>query len=86
MTGGNSPRRKGYSAEREVVTIARNAGRVAIRTPTSKYPDVRLDNRPVSVKRRKNGMEWAYTELQRHDYVLFRSDNHGWLKIMPWNP
>ena len=86
MTGGNSPRIKGYSAEREAVNIAKAAGHEAKRTPTSKYPDLWLDNRPVSIKRRKNGLAWAYKELETHDYVLFRSDNHQWLKIKKWIP
>jgi len=84
--GGNPPRNKGYSYEREVVNIAKDAGHKAQRTPTSKYPDVRIDNEPVSCKRRKNGMEWAYKELETHSYVLFRADNKPSLKIKLWKP
>jgi len=88
-TGGNSPRRKGYAAEREACNIAKAAGCEAKRTPTSKYPDLTINGRPVSVKRRKNGLEWAYKELddpQPHDYVLFRADGKPWLQIKLWRP
>ena len=84
---GRSPRRKGFEAEREVCRIANSWYLEAKRTIASQYPDVTIEGRPVSVKRRKNGMEWAYKELDEpnpHDYVLFRSDRHGWLKISKW--
>lgn len=84
--GGNSPRRKGHGAEREVCKIARDYAYKAERTPGSKYPDVRLNDRPVSVKRRKSGLEWIYTELETHDYVLYRIDNKRWLKFSYWQP
>jgi hypothetical protein len=89
MTGGNSPRIKGYDAEREIVTIAREAGCEAKRTPTSKYPDLQINGRPVSAKRRKSGLEWIYKELeapQPHDYILYRTDRKYWLKISKWKP
>jgi hypothetical protein len=84
MTGGNSPRRKGYNAEREVVNICKAHGIEARRTPSSKYPDCWIDDKPVSVKRRKNGLKWAYEELQKHDYILFRADTNKWLRISYW--
>jgi hypothetical protein len=49
--------------------------------PDLKYGE---DARPVSVKRRKNGLAWAYKELETHDFVLFRADRQPWLKIKKW--
>jgi len=81
---GKSQRTKGYSAEREVVNIAKEWGCNAKRSPCSIYPDVVIDGKKVSVKRRKNGMLWAYDELKKHDYILFRADHEKWLKISFW--
>jgi len=89
MSGGKSPRTKGFDFEREVVNIAKAAGIDAVRSVASVYPDVKLNNRPVSCKRRKNGLEWAYKELESpepHDYVLFRADRKRILKISYWKP
>ena len=85
MTGGNSPRRKGYQFERDAVNHCKAHGIPAKRTPTSKYPDLWINSRPVECKRRKNGMEWAYQALERgHDYILFKADRHKILKISYW--
>lgn len=82
--GGNPPRRKGYQAERDCVNILKAHGIEAKRTPTSKYPDLWVNGRPVSIKRRKTMLKWAYTELENHDYVLCRADGEKWLKISYW--
>jgi len=84
---GKSPRRKGYGAERECVNICKAHGIEAKRTPTSKYPDLWINHRPVEIKRRKTGMKMFYDALDGpngHDYVLFRADNRRWLKISYW--
>ena len=89
MSGGKSPRAKGFSFEREVVNIAKDAGIDAVRSVASVYPDVKLNGRAVSCKRRKNGLEWAYKELESpepHDFVLFRADRKPILKISYWKP
>jgi hypothetical protein len=81
---GRSERRKGIDAEREVVNIARVYMLDARRSILSRSPDVIIAGRTVSVKRRRRGMEWVYTELKKHDYILFRADNRPWLKIQIW--
>lgn len=86
MTGGNPPRIKGYNFERECKNIAIGAGHEAQRTPTSKYPDLRIDNQPVSCKRRKNGYAWIYKELADHDFILCRDDGKKIVKIQYWKP
>ena len=86
---GKSARTKGFSAEREIVNICKSYGIPCKRSVASVYPDLVMNGRPVSVKRRKNGMKWAYDELnepQPHDFVLFRSDRQKWLKISYWKP
>ena len=84
--GGNSPRIKGYSFEREVVNIARDHMHEAKRTPTSKKPDVVIDGHPVSCKRRANGFGWIYKELEEHDYILCRDDRNYIIQIQRWKP
>jgi len=87
--GGKSPRDKGFNFEREVVNIAKDAGVDAVRSVASVYPDVKLNNRPVSCKRRKTGLAWVYKELESpepHDFVLFRADRKPILKISYWKP
>lgn len=87
--GGKSPRTKGFDFEREVVRIAKAAGIDAVRSVASVYPDVKLNNRPVSCKRRKTGLEMFYKELESpepHDFVLFRADRKPILKISYWKP
>jgi len=87
MKGGKSARTKGFSAEREIVNLAKAASCEAKRTPCSLPPDIVINGRPVSAKRRANGMAWAYKELDAgHDYLLFRADNRKWLKISYWKP
>jgi len=81
---GKSQRRKGHNAEREVVRLAEGQGLIARRSWASQKPDVVIQGKPVSVKRRRNGMRWAYEELKDHDYVLFRADGKPWLKISKW--
>ena len=86
-SGGKSPRNKGFSAEREIVNIAKAAGCEAKRTPCSLPPDIVINGRQISAKRRANGMEWAYKELDSgHDSVLFRADHKKWLEIRYWIP
>jgi len=87
--GGKSPRTKGFDFEREVVNIAKAAGIDAKRSVASVYPDVKLNGRAVSCKRRKTGLEWAYRELEEpepHEFVLFRADRKPILKISYWKP
>jgi len=83
---GRRSRNKGMNAEREVVNIAKEAGHEAKRSTCSFGVDIVIDSQDVSVKRRANGMDWAYRELETHDYVLFRADNKQWLKIKIWKP
>ena len=83
-SGGKSPRTKGYTFERSCVNIAKAAGHEAKRTPCSRYPDLWIDNRPVSCKRRKVSFGWIYKELEKHDYILCRDDNQYILKIKRW--
>ena len=88
MKGGKSPRTKGFSAEREIVNICKSHGIPCERSVASVYPDLKwgIEKRPVSVKRRANGLKWAYEELENHDFVLFRADRQPWLKISKWKP
>ena len=87
---GKSQRDKGYRGEHEVVLLCQEAGipvkRNFMSGMFSGSVDVEINYRPVSVKRRANGMDWAYKELQKTDYVLFRADNKKWLKIEEWKP
>jgi len=86
MVGGNPPRQKGYSFEREVVNICKDSGIPATRTPMSKYPDVWINGRPVSCKRRKAIPKWIERELEKHDYILLRGDRGKIVRIGYWNP
>jgi hypothetical protein len=85
---GRKSRDKGYRAEHEIDTICKSNGIPCKRNFMSgmfdKGVDLEINCRSVSVKRRANGMEWAYKELERNDYVLFRADNKPWLKIERW--
>jgi hypothetical protein len=88
---GKSQRDKGYRGEHEAQQIAEAAGLSVKRNFMSGMyveggADLEINFRPVSVKRRKNGMDMFYKELQKCDYVLFRADNKGWLKIERWKP
>lgn len=84
--GGKSPRRKGHDFEREVVREAIAYGHEAQRTPDSKYPDLRINGRLVSCKRRKAGFGWMYKELEKHDYILCRDNGKAIIKISFWKP
>lgn len=83
---GKKSRDKGFNAEREIVNIAKDAGCKAKRSTCSFGVDIEINNQDVSVKRRANGLSWAYKELEKHDYVLFRADRKPWLKIKIWKP
>lgn len=88
---GSKSRRKGYLAENECVNLCKAAGIPVKRSFMSGMfeadgHDLEINCRPVSVKRRANGMEWAYTELEKCDYVLFRADGKRWLKVEVWKP
>lgn len=88
---GKKSRDKGYRAEHEIVLICEGQGIPVKRSFMSGMfeedgHDLEINCRPVSVKRRANGMEWAYKELAKCDYVLFRADNREWLKIEKWKP
>jgi len=88
---GKSQRDKGYRGENECRHIAEAAGLSVKRSFMSGMfeadgHDLEINCRPVSVKRRANGMDWAYKELEKNDYVLFRADNKGWLRIERWKP
>ena len=85
---GKSQRTKGFQFERDCVNHCKAHGIQAKRTSCSFYPDLWVNARPVSCKRRANGMTWAYNELldpdKPHDYVLFRADRMPVLKIKLW--
>ena len=85
---GKASRDKGYRGENEVVNICKSQGipckRNFMSGMFSNSVDVEINCRPVSVKRRANGMDWAYKELEKCDYVLFRADNKKWIKIELW--
>jgi len=88
---GKSQRDKGYRGEHEAQQIAEAAGLPVKRHFMSGMfqadsADLEINCRPVSVKRRANGMGWAYKELTKCDYVLFRADHKEWLKIERWKP
>jgi hypothetical protein len=88
---GMKSRRKGYNGELEVKHICESAGVPVKRSFMSGLfeadgHDLEINCRPVSVKRRANGMDWAYQELEKCDYVLFRADNKPWLKVQKWEP
>ena len=85
-SGGKPPRTKGYSFERECVHIAKEAGLDAKRTPCSRYPDLRLEQRPVSCKRRKTIPKWIEKELENHDMILMRGDRGKIVQIKYWIP
>ena len=70
---GRKERRKGFNAEREVVHLLEAAGIPAKRVYGSIGVDVTTAAHGYSVKRRANGMGWAYDELEREgiDRVLF---------------
>ena len=82
---GKPPRRKGFGFERECVTALKAHGIEARRTVGSLYPDLWVNGRPVSCKRQKAMLKWAYDELDRpHDYILCRADGRKTLKISYW--
>ena len=87
---GKASRDKGYRAENEVVNICKDAGipvkRNFMSGMFSSGVDLEINCRPVSIKRRANGMEMYYKELESNDYVLFRADNKCWLKVQRWEP
>ena len=98
---GKPSRDKGYRGEHEAKSIAEAAGRSVKRAWMSGMfeqdgADLEIDFHRVSVKRRGNGLKWAYDELARMNdierradgkpYILFRSDNQKWLKIEEWQP
>ena len=85
-TGGNPPRVKGYQFERDCVNHCKANGIEAKRTPCSKYPDLWINHRPVSCKRRKRLPKWIFEELARHDYILAREDRGKIIKISYWGP
>ena len=86
--GGKSARTKGFQFERDSVNNLKRHGIKAKRTSCSFYPDLWVNARPVSCKRRKTGLKWAYDELisndKPHDYVLFKADRLPVLKISLW--
>ena len=87
---GMKSRRKGYVAENEICNICKSQGIPVKRSFMSGMfeadgHDLEINCRPVSVKRRANGLAWAYSELEKVDYILFRSDRGKWLKIEKWN-
>jgi len=88
---GKKSRDKGYRGEHEAQQIAEAAGLPVKRSFMSGMfekdgHDLEINSRPVSVKRRKNGMDMFYKELEKNDYVLFRADNRPWLKVKIWEP
>ena len=79
---GKSQRTKGFGAERELVNIFKSQGIPAKRSTCSFGADIELENGTrISVKRRANGMKWAYDELELYDRVYFRADRKDWLVI-----
>lgn len=88
---GKASRDKGYRAEHEIVLICeQNLIPVKRSFMSGMFEkdghDLEINCRPVSVKRRKNGMDMFYKELEKNDYVLFRADNKKWLKVELWKP
>ena len=86
---GKSARRKGFGAEWEIGRILKSNGIPYKRSYGSRYPDLIINGRPVSVKRRKKELKWIYDELDDpnpHDYVLYRIDRYKWLKFHYWKP
>ena len=88
---GKASRDKGYRAEHEIVLICEREGipvkRNFMSGMFSDSVDLEINCRPVSVKRRANGMKWAYDDLAKgkFDYILFRADGKKWLKIELWS-
>ena len=77
-----SQRTKGFNAERELVNLFKADGIECKRSFGSIGADITLENGvKISVKRRKNGLQWAYDELEKYDRVCFRADNKYWLTI-----
>ena len=86
---GKSARTKGFQFERDCIIALKNHGIPNCkRTSCSFYPDLWVNGSPVSCKRRKTGLKWAYDELisndKPHDYVLFKADRLPVLKISLW--
>lgn len=78
-------RRKGFQFERDLVNIYKSHGIEAKRSWGSVGADITLPNgKTISCKRRKNGMLWAYDELEKYDSILFKADRKPILEIKIW--
>lgn len=85
MSGGRAPYQKGYRFESEIRQICESHGVPCRRTPMSKKPDLWINHRPVSAKRRKVIPKWIEAELEDHDYILLRGDRGRIVKIGYWS-
>lgn len=83
MSGGLSPKRKGYSFERETVNFMRDGGLACRRVPLSGAGDEKGDVCVTSsfgkvyrgeLKRRKCLPEWIVNALGTHDFMAMRGD------------
>ena len=82
---GKSQRDKGNRFEWEVVRLLKENGVECKRSTCSLGVDIELSNgKTISCKRRANGMDWAYQELEKYDELLFRADRRPILRIRTW--
>ncbi len=87
---GARERRKGISAELEVVSLARAHGLQAIRTwrfaqslfPAKRAIDVRIAGRNFQVKRRRAGFRTLYRNLEHVHGLFLRDDDQNWLAVI----
>lgn len=87
---GAKSRRKGKSAEREIVSLAREHGLTAVRTwqtaqspdPVTRKCDVRVAGRSFQVKVSANGFKKLYDELEDVCGFFLRRDRGEWLVVL----
>ncbi len=87
---GMKSRRKGKTAEREIVSLARLHGLEARRTwqsaqhddPRERACDVTITGRRCQVKVSADGFRQLYAGLESVDILFARSDHHRWLAVL----
>jgi hypothetical protein len=79
---GKSSQRKGRAGELEIVRILIAAGWSAIVKKIYDALDIEWEGDDCEVKRRKEGMRWAYDAFANGaQAVFFRADHEQWLII-----
>ena len=87
---GNTSRRIGKKAERELVLLARQAGLDAERLwyraqdpdPIRRKQDLEIEGMPVQVKKQYSAFRKIYSALEGVELACIRSDKQPWLGVM----